>query len=323
MEIDSGSPQEQLIKRPGRISRYEIMETLGYGASCKVKLGVDTATGQRVAVKIFDDSMDPESVQLLLAEVNSMKQLKEHDNVIKPIEFGNDIYEKGCGTTRRVMYIVIELATGGELMNFLQVSGRFSESLARYFFIQLLKGLEHCHLSGITHRDLKPENLLLDHQYNLKIVDFGCAGPIAGRDGRGFLSTTLGTVHFMAPEIHLKMPYQGESIDLFAAAIILFIMVSEHEPFMTAQSVDPFYKCIAKGRSDIFWAQHTKNKPNGQDFYSEEFKDLVWKMLQLDPQERLSLSEVKAHPWAQGEVPSQDEVYMVLESRAKLVQDSI
>lgn len=56
----------------------------------------------------------------------------------------------------------------------------------------------------MTHRDLKPENLMLDHHYTLKIVDFGCAGPIAGRDGKGFLKTVLGTPHYMAPEIHLE-----------------------------------------------------------------------------------------------------------------------
>jgi len=114
----------------------------------------------------------------------------------------------------------------------------------------------------------------------------------------------------MAPEIHLQMPYQGESIDLFASAIILFILVSEHEPFVTAQKTDPFYKCIAAGRGDVFWTQHSKNKPNGMEFYSEEFKDLIWRMLQLDPVNRLSIAEVRAHPWMNGEIPSQDEVYM-------------
>ena len=93
----------------------------------------------------------------------------------------------------------------------------------------------------------------------------------------------------MAPEIHLKQPYQGESIDLFASAIILFILISGHEPFMSAQSNDFFYKCIAAGKADIFWGHHSKDKPDGIQFYSDEFKDLVWRMLSLAPADRLSL----------------------------------
>lgn len=79
----------------------------------------------------------------------------------------------------------------------------------------------------------------------------------------------------MAPEIHLSMPYQGRSVDIFAAAIILFIMVAQHPPFTTAQPKDPFYKCLAANRGDVFWKIHSKNKPGQQDFFSNEFKDLV------------------------------------------------
>lgn len=81
-------------------------------------------------------------------------------------------------------------------------------------------------------------------------------------------------------------------------------MVSEHEPFMTAQKMDPYYKCIAAGKTEIFWKQHTLNKPNTTEFYSEEFKDLIWKMLQLDPEQRLTIMDIKEHPWMQKEVPT-------------------
>jgi len=74
----------------------------------------------------------------------------------------------------------------------------------------------------------------LDHNYTLKIADFGFAAPVEGRDGSGNLTTKLGTLNYMAPEIHLKQPYNGKSIDLFASAIILFIMVAQHPPFTTA-----------------------------------------------------------------------------------------
>ncbi len=67
---------------------------------------------------------------------------------------------------------------------------------------------------------------MLDSKVNLKIADFGFAGPMAGRDGSGYLQTKLGTLNYMAPEILLEKPYQGESIDLFAAGTILFVLVA-------------------------------------------------------------------------------------------------
>jgi len=158
----------------------------------------------------------------------------------------------------------------------------FGESLARYFFIQFMNGLGYCHGQGVVHRDLKPENLLLDQFYNIKIADFGFAGPIDGRDSSGNLTTKLGTMNYMAPEIHLNQPYSGQKVDVFAAAIILFVMVTQHPPFTTAQPTDPFYRCVAAGRFDIFWRTHCKNKPEGLAHFSEEFKDLMQQMLALE-----------------------------------------
>lgn len=87
---------------------------------------------------------------------------------------------------------------------------------------------------------------MVDSQLRLKLADFGFAAPIEGRDGSGELKTSLGTAQYMAPEIHLKKPYKGKSVDLFASAIILFILVSGHPPFTSALAAsDPYYKCIS------------------------------------------------------------------------------
>jgi serine/threonine protein kinase len=120
----------------------------------------------------------------------------------------------------------LEICGGGELFDFIAISGAFKEPLARYFFKQFMEGLDYCHSNGVAHRDLKPENILLDYNYILKIADFGFAAPVEGRDGSGYLKTKLGTMNYMAPEIHLKQPYMGKQVDLFASAIILFIMVA-------------------------------------------------------------------------------------------------
>jgi serine/threonine protein kinase len=87
------------------------------------------------------------------------------------------------------MCIVLELAPGGELFDFVSNTGRFEERIAWFYFKQLIQGLEYIHKSGITHRDLKPENLLFDQFFNLKIADFGFAAPVSGRDGSGLCRT--------------------------------------------------------------------------------------------------------------------------------------
>jgi len=128
--------------------------------------------------------------------------------------------------SKNVKFIVLELVGGGELFDFVALGGRLDEGTARHYFGQLLDGLQYMHNKGFAHRDLKPENLMLDKHFNLKIADFGFAAPIAGRDGSGMLETQLGTASYMAPEIYLGKAYTGQAVDLFAATIILFVILT-------------------------------------------------------------------------------------------------
>jgi len=108
----------------------------------------------------------------------------------------------------------------------------------------------------------------------------------------------------MAPEIHLNQPYEGVKVDVFSSAIILFIMVAQHPPFTTAQPVDPFYRCVAAGRFDIFWRTHCKNKDEGMEYFSEEFKDLIQQMLALEADKRPTVEQIMNHQWMKGFIPS-------------------
>mgnify|MGYP000197250658 FL=1 len=248
--------------------------------------------------------------------------LLDHANVVKLKHFGDEDYlNEEKGTSKRVFFIVIELAKGGELFDFLSISGKFSEPMARYYFLQLMDGLEFCHRNKICHRDLKPENLLLDADYKLKIADFGFARDVAGSLGDGLLSTRCGTLPYMAPEIHLAKKYSGQSVDLFAAAIILFVMVAQHQPFSQATEDDAFYKCFFKNRSDIFWK--TMQQRGGGNCFSKEFMSLINCMLQVDPVHRPSIYEIIAHDWFKGPVPSQAEIVKEFQERHASVRQEL
>lgn len=112
-------------------------------------------------------------------------------------------------------------------------------------------------------------------------VDFGFACPVEGRDGSGINRSIVGSLGFMAPEIHAKQPYQAQVVDLFALGVILFIMYAGHPPFNMANMEDPHYKLIATNRSGQFWSAHSNRKAEG--FFNEEFKDLVTAMLSFHP----------------------------------------
>ena len=135
---------------PATLGKYQILRTLGSGASCKVKLGLDTESGRKVAIKIIKDCADSTLMDLVRVEVEAMQTIGYHKNVIEQIEVNQGEYVKDAKNgqppkKKNVTYIVLELATGGEIFDFVAVSGAFSEDQARYFFTQFMQGLLHCH----------------------------------------------------------------------------------------------------------------------------------------------------------------------------------
>lgn len=183
---------------------YSLGRTLGSGVSCKVKLAKNVKTGAKVAVKILNG--DVQFKELVKAEVDMLKKLN-HAHIVNFIEMGTSTLKKASGPGTAVDYIVLELAQGGELFDFVANSGRFQEQFTRLYLKQLCEGLKYMHENGVCHRDLKPENIMLDDKFNVKIADFGFAALTAGKDKDGMLRTQLGTHSYMAPEIHLGKPY--------------------------------------------------------------------------------------------------------------------
>lgn len=149
---------------------------------------------------------------------------------------------------------------------------------------------------GYAHRDIKPENMLLDDNFNLKLVDFGFATKEVESTSR------KGTFGYMAPELVANEKYNCKQVDLYGAAVVLFILATQHPPFMKADPDDKFYKRIHDGNWERFWDIHSDLK------LSSEFMDLITRMLQPNPNDRLNIKEIKEHPWYKGSVPSMEEI---------------
>ena len=158
-----------------------------------------------------------------------MEQLK-HPHIVKILKKGKKTnFITLDGSESKVYYIALELWEGGDFFNIVCESEAFSEDLARYYFQQMISALEYMHDKGFSHRDMKLDNILLDSKFNLKISDFGFASqqPLN-------TTTNVGTKIYLAPEILLGKEYKGKQCDIYAAGIILFIMVTKI-PLLTKQ----------------------------------------------------------------------------------------
>ena len=314
------------MEKKSSLNNYVLLKTLGAGYNSKVKLGCNKNNGEYTAVKIIKNSNNMDSnLKAILNEAQILQQL-DHPNIIKIYELSDQGHKiKKDGTEKKgILYAVLELATNGEIFEYLSNTGRFSEPVTRYYFKQLIGAQDQCHSKGFAHRDLKPENLLLDDQFNLKLADFGFATLLAGKDNTGKLKTILGTESYMAPEIHMKASYyHGILVDLFAAGIILFIMITGHPPFNCAKPKDPYYNMICTNRHDRFWAAHSKKKPNGEKFFTEEFKSLINAMLAFDPTQRPSIAEIITHPWFEGQTSTSQEIYEEFKARKMKVDEAV
>lgn len=258
------------------IGKYELGRPLGEGQFGKVKAAVDTVTGERFAVKIIRKAAikSGKDVATVKKEVNFMKMLS-HNNVLKLFDTLED---------NEKLYMVLELAAGGDLFDKIINTGGFTEQDACRFFNQLIDGLEHCHEKGIIHRDLKPENLLLDLNDVLKISDFGLSS-ILTTTGQ-LLQTHCGSEKYAPPEIMQNTnPYHGPPIDIWASAVILYIMVGGAFPFVEATPKCDLYQSLVEGK--FVWPKN----------FTPELVNLLTRMFAIDPAERITIPEIRQHEW--------------------------
>lgn len=287
------------------LDEYQILKDLGAGAFSTVKLGRHKDTGKLVALKIIkDDALENSSMaNTFKNEVEIMQEIS-HPNLINMITSSNEgVLKESTGHTRdKIIYLTLELASGGELFDFIAQTGSFSEPVARYYFHQIIDAFEYLHGKGISHRDMKPDNIMLDDEFNLKIADFGFSSRAASNE------SFKGTRSYMAPEILIGAKYYGPMVDIFAAGIILFIMITQIPPFQMAHPKDGWYKFVCSNRMDKFWKFHGQNQPGGIDFFSKSFIDLITWLFNFDHTTRPSLAEIKEHEWYKGPVATKEEI---------------
>ncbi|EGG07247.1 uncharacterized protein MELLADRAFT_77643 [Melampsora larici-populina 98AG31] len=280
---NSGARDE--IEDPKKIGPWKIGRIIGKGSSGRVKIAKHRVTGQYAAVKIVPKHMllssrmsvneaGAKADKMLLGierEIVIMK-LIEHPNVMRLY----DVWETGSE-----LYLIMEFVEGGELFDYLVNRGKLHEDEALHYFQQIICGVDYCHRFNICHRDLKPENLLLDNQRNIKIADFGMAALEASDK---LLETSCGSPHYASPEIVSGLTYHGSSSDIWSCGVILFALLIGRLPF-DDENVGLLLNKVRVGK-----------------FYmppelSRDAQSLIRGMLTVNPERRMTMDEIKSHPW--------------------------
>ena len=178
----------------------------------------------------------------------------------------------------------MELCGGGNLLEYIK-DVPFSEDIARFYFHKLIDGLSYCHEKGVCHRDLRLENLLLDNKGTLKISDFGQAR-IFSPGWDLFQTQMVGSLYHLSPEQIEGKVYSGEKVDIWNSGIILYCFLTARLPFGSAN--------VQEMLNDI----KTVNFEFPDDInLTNEAKDLIKLLLQVDPEKRPSLKDIKDSNW--------------------------
>lgn len=259
---------------------------VGNGTFSEVYLAKDIETNRLYAVKHMEKSLLLKTLHTLQIVYNeiALHSCLIHKNIIRLY----NIYENQTS-----IYLIMEYASNGSLYSFLQRNGPLTEKEAQKYFTQIAKTVSFLHKNNIIHRDIKPENLLFDDDYNIKLCDFGWACSIDSSKER---STFCGTMEYMAPEILNKENY-SKGIDIWALGILLFELVHGHPPFGSEDRHMDYHEMLEEIKINGFV---TKNG------VSDNYCDLLNKMLEIDSSKRISIEEILQHPfitmsWKSGE----------------------
>eukprot|EP01123_Difflugia_compressa_P000038 TRINITY_DN1007_c0_g1_i2.p1 TRINITY_DN1007_c0_g1~~TRINITY_DN1007_c0_g1_i2.p1 ORF type:complete len:298 (+),score=49.46 TRINITY_DN1007_c0_g1_i2:97-990(+) len=256
--------------------RFEITnEQLGQGYFAVVRAGIDKSNNTKVAIKCVDKKL-VEKVDNLETETSLLQRI-DHPHIVRLVVI--------CDT-KSTLFIVMELMEGGELYEEIVKRKSFTEKDASYIMRQLFSALDYLHKNGIAHRDLKLENLLLVKRDSLdiKLADFGLSKVFSATDEQK-MKTACGTPYYVAPEILTTEGYTNK-IDMWAAGVLLYVLLSGRLPFSGDSDVELFQAIL---ESNLVW-----KKPQF-DTVSDDAKDLIQKLITKDVNTRYSAEQSLAH----------------------------
>lgn len=302
LECNENEDEDEGVKR--RLNHYRIGKSLGSGAFATVFLATHKDSGRKFAMKVVEKKKFAmmrtglkTSSDAAMREVEILQKCS-HPNIVKC----HAVFD-----TRKKLYILLDLVTGGELFERIVENGAFEESSARDIFRQLVHAVAYLHSRGISHRDLKPENILLEqvsssrsstasskggdpHEDGLivKVSDFGMSRLMQGHQ----MTTMAGTPHYVAPEVLTNSRNgkgYGKEVDMWSLGVVLYVLLSAQLPFGDASSGMSVFDQVQ--RSEIVFAHHAFGN------VSRDAIDLIRKLLVRDPSTRLNATEVLVHPW--------------------------
>lgn len=278
---------------------YDLEETLGSGHFAVVKLARHVFTGEKVAVKVIDETKwDEVSRAHLFQEVRCMK-LVQHPNVVR-------LYE--VIDTQTKLYLILELGDGGDLYDYIMKhEGGLSENVAREYFRQIVRAIPYCHKLHVVHRDLNPENVVFFEKLGVvKLTDFGFSNKFCPGQK---LETSCGGLAYSAPEILLGDSYDAPAVDIWSLGVILYVLVCGQPPFEKANDSETL--------TMIMDCKYTMPA-----HVSNECRKLIGEMLVRGPEKRATLEQIAQDEWlAQGAQEDTVPEYLPLVSRQQVSDD--
>ncbi|XP_017780580.1 PREDICTED: phosphorylase b kinase gamma catalytic chain, skeletal muscle/heart isoform isoform X2 [Nicrophorus vespilloides] len=270
---------------------------LNTGISSTVRRCIEKESGYEYAAKIIDLSNESaegsgglSAQEATIQEVQILRHVAGHQYIIEL----QDVFQSST-----FIFLVFEICKNGELFDYLTNVVTLSEKKTRYIMRQILEGVQYVHSKGVVHRDLKPENILLDDNLNVKITDFGFAKKLI--DGEK-LQDLCGTPGYLAPEtlkcnMYDDAPGYSSEVDIWACGVIMYTLLVGCPPFWNRKQMIML--------RNIMEGKYSFSSPEWADV-TEPPKDLIRRLLVVDPSKRISISDALDHPFFQS-VPLWDQ----------------
>ena len=255
---------------------FIIKEVIGEGTFATVRLAINKQTGQKVAIKIMEKNK--------IVHQEDRVRIEREIKVLKNLRHPNIVHLYSVIKTEEKIYLIMEYVKGKQLFDYIVMKKKLSESESCSFFQQIISGIEYLHKIKYVHRDIKPENLLINEETKeLKIVDFGLSN-IYTNPNKHLLSSACGSPSYAAPEMLNGEKYRAQPVDIWSCGIVLYAMICGYLPFEDEDN-EALYDKICRGKFVI---------PN---HVTENARDLINKILVTDPKKRLTIYQIKHHPW--------------------------